>query len=102
QPISIDGEHLEAAPLADLHPAHPDGQNIWEGMDDQLVKAVESLPEEYQTVMLLWAIDELSYKEIAASLEVPIGTVMSRLHRARQRLAEQLHEFAKQERIIRD
>jgi RNA polymerase sigma-70 factor (ECF subfamily) len=52
--------------------------------------------------MLLWAVEELSYKEIAGALEIPIGTVMSRLHRARQRLAEQLRGFATQEGIIRE
>jgi RNA polymerase sigma-70 factor (ECF subfamily) len=52
--------------------------------------------------MLLWAVEEFSYKEIAAALEIPIGTVMSRLHRARQRLSEQLKDYARQQRIIRE
>jgi len=46
--------------------------------------------------------EDLSYKEIAAAIEVPLGTVMSRLHRARQRLAVQLKDYATQERIIRE
>ena len=46
--------------------------------------------------------EELSYKEIAAALEIPIGTVMSRLHRARHRLAEHLREYAVTEGIIRE
>jgi RNA polymerase sigma-70 factor (ECF subfamily) len=95
QPIAIDDEHLQAAAsAAGNHDAAQDGHNVWEGMDEQLVAAVNSLPEEYQTAMLLWAIDELSYKEIAESLDVPIGTVMSRLHRARQRLSDQLRGYA--------
>jgi RNA polymerase sigma-70 factor (ECF subfamily) len=71
-------------------------------MDEQLVHAIEELPDEYQTVLVLWAIEEFSYKEIAEAVDVPIGTVMSRLHRARQRLAEKLQDFAKKERIIRE
>jgi len=44
----------------------------------------------------------LSYKEIADALDVPLGTVMSRLHRARQRLSEQLKDYATREGIIRE
>ena len=71
-------------------------------MDERLVHAVSGLPAEYQSVLLLWAVDELSYKEISIALEVPMGTVMSRLHRARQRLSEQLGDLARQEGIIRE
>jgi RNA polymerase sigma-70 factor, ECF subfamily len=74
----------------------------WDGMDERLVRAVNELPGEYQVVLLLWALEDFSYKEIAAALDVPLGTVMSRLHRARKRLAEQLREYAQQERIIRE
>jgi RNA polymerase sigma-70 factor (ECF subfamily) len=52
--------------------------------------------------MHLWAIEELSYKEIADAISVPLGTVMSRLHRARQRLSEQLKGYAAREGIIRE
>jgi predicted RNA polymerase sigma factor len=65
-------------------------------MDQQLVKALHQLPPEYQTVLILWAIDELSYKEIADAIGVPIGTVMSRLHRARQRLSDHYVDGAPQ------
>ena len=57
---------------------------------------------EYQMVLLLWAVEELSYKEIADVLEIPIGTVMSRLHRARQKLSGLLRDYAKQEGMIRE
>ena len=98
QPASMEDEHLESA--AFTQEALP--SSTWEGMDQQLKRAFEGLPEEYQTAMNLWAIEELSYKEIADSLGVPLGTVMSRLHRARQRLSEQLKEFAMREGIIRE
>ena len=71
-------------------------------MDERLVAAVEQLPADYQVVLLLWAVDELSYKEIADACEVPIGTVMSRLHRARQKLGEILAEFAREQRLVRE
>jgi RNA polymerase sigma-70 factor, ECF subfamily len=74
----------------------------WDQMDQQLKRAFDALPAEYQTAMQLWAIEELSYKEIADALDVPLGTVMSRLHRARQRLSEQLKDYAQREGIIRE
>jgi RNA polymerase sigma-70 factor (ECF subfamily) len=71
-------------------------------LDERLKKAMENLQEEYQLVLLLWAVEDLSYKEIAEVLDVPIGTVMSRLHRARQKLAAQLRDYAVQEGIVRE
>ena len=104
QPQSIDDEQLQAtAHFSDNgQSVLGNGSNVWDSMDEQLVRAVESLPEEYQTAMFLWAIDELSYKEIAEALEIPIGTVMSRLHRARQKLSEQLRGYAAEHGITRD
>ena len=101
--MSIEGEHLDAAPQH--HPGHaplPLDPASFEGMDERLVRALAALTPEYQVVMLLWAVDGLSYKEIAEAAGVPIGTVMSRLHRARQRLSEQLHVYAVNEGIIRE
>ena len=108
QPVAIEDAQLQAAATTTVtttgngQSALAEGSNLWDGMDEQLVRAVESLPEEYQTAMILWAIDELSYKEIAEALEVPIGTVMSRLHRARARLSEQLRDYATEHGIGRE
>src|SRR5439155_4205737 len=88
QPQSISDDQLESAPGS----AAPQGFS-WEGMDERLVHAVEELPAEYTSVLMLWAVDELSYKEISLALDVPIGTVMSRLYRARQRLSAQLQDL---------
>ena len=74
----------------------------FEAMDERLAAEVAQLPSDYQAVLLLWAVDELSYKEIADACDIPIGTVMSRLHRARSRLATSLADFAKKERILRE
>jgi RNA polymerase sigma-70 factor (ECF subfamily) len=101
QPASVADETLDGAGKADFADL-PIDPTSFQAMDQQLVKALDDLPEDYRTVMLLWAVEELSYKEIADSLEIPIGTVMSRLFRARQRLAIQLKSYATEEGIIRE
>ena len=54
----------------------------WEQVDGTLRKAIEDLKPEYREVLLLWGVEGLKYREIASIIEAPIGTVMSRLHRA--------------------
>ena len=107
QPASVEDEQLEAGSSGGSAAARgrstpPYDPLSFDGMDQQLVRAIEGLSPEYQVVLMLWAVDELSYKEIAAAVGIPIGTVMSRLHRARQKLSEQLHGYAKREGIIRE
>jgi RNA polymerase sigma-70 factor (ECF subfamily) len=63
---------------------------LFDAMGQRLARALTCLPKHYQLVLLLWAVDGLSYLEIASALKVPVGTVMSRLHRARTRLVERL------------
>jgi RNA polymerase sigma-70 factor, ECF subfamily len=55
-------------------------------VDDQVRRAFVRMPDAYRTPFVLFALDGLTYAEIAMRLHVPIGTVMSRIHRARQRL----------------
>jgi RNA polymerase sigma-70 factor (ECF subfamily) len=51
-----------------------------------VIRAVEQLPEDLRSVLLLVTVEELSYANVARVLDIPIGTVMSRLSRARERL----------------
>jgi RNA polymerase sigma-70 factor (ECF subfamily) len=69
----------------------------WQYVDERLKHAIEQLPEHYREVLLLWAVEELKYREIADILGVPLGTVMSRLYRARAILAQQLGELAQEQ-----
>jgi RNA polymerase sigma-70 factor (ECF subfamily) len=62
----------------------------WQQVDGRLKKAVEDLKPEFREVLLMWGVEGLKYREIAEILEVPIGTVMSRLHRARKLLSDAL------------
>jgi RNA polymerase sigma-70 factor (ECF subfamily) len=78
QPLSIDtaaGQALAAPPRQEEHLRVQD-----------VVRAVERLPEDHRAVLLLVAVEDLSYAEAARVLGVPVGTVMSRLARARERL----------------
>lgn len=65
----------------------------WEHVDGRLKQAVEELKPEYQVVLLLWGVEGLKYREIAGILDLPIGTVMSRLFRIRKTLATALEEM---------
>ena len=58
--------------------------------NEEILDALRQLPEPYQQVILLSDVEELTYKEIAEALAVPIGTVMSRLHRGRALLRTHL------------
>ncbi len=59
----------------------------------QVKEAIESLPAEEKVIFILRVHQELSYKEIARTLNCPIGTVMSRLNRARRRLRDKLRDY---------
>lgn len=74
----------------------------WEQVDDRLKHAIQELPEHYREVLLLWAVEGLKYREIADVLDVALGTVMSRLYRARGILAEQLAGLAAEHGIAAD
>ena len=62
--------------------------------DDEVKDALEALPEQFRMAVLLADVEGFSYKEIAEILDIPIGTVMCRLHRGRKALQKALYEFA--------
>ena len=64
--------------------------------------ALESLPDHYRLPVLLADVEGFAYKEIAEILDIPIGTVMSRLHRGRKQLQKLLFDFAEQRRLLPD
>ena len=68
--------------------------------DDEVKNALEELPEDFRVPVLLSDVDGFSYKEIAEMLEIPIGTVMSRLHRGRKAMQKMLYEYARERGLI--
>lgn len=68
-------------------------------VDTDIIEALESLPESFRMPVVLADVDGFSYKEIADILDVPIGTVMSRLHRGRKALQRKLWNVAEERGI---
>ncbi|MHB8510328.1 MAG: sigma-70 family RNA polymerase sigma factor [Candidatus Dormibacteria bacterium] len=82
----------------------PGGDPAGEVLDhigvEEVRKAIEDLPAVYRAAVLLTDVEGFSYKETADILEVPVGTVMSRLHRGRQRLQKALYEYARESGVV--
>ncbi len=68
--------------------------------DDEVKSALESLPEAFRMAVLLADVEGFSYKEIAEITDVPIGTVMSRIHRGRKALQKALIEYAGERGLV--
>ena len=72
----------------------PEGDFFDSIVDDRIIEAIEQLPEEYRTAVVLSDMEGLPYAEIATLMEVPVGTVKSRLFRGRRQLQQVLYEYA--------
>lgn len=68
--------------------------------DDEVRNAIEELPETFRLPLILADVDGFAYKEIADMLGVPIGTVMSRLHRGRKQMQKLLYEYARERGLV--
>lgn len=78
-------------------------ESVLDGLVEEDVKrAVEELPENFRIPVLLADLEGFSYKEIAEILDIPIGTVMSRLHRGRKAMQKRLWDFAEQRGLLPD
>jgi len=93
----IEGESLRIDPAGWDPEAILSGQ----GMEGEVERALAGLPAEFREAILLVDVEELSYQEVSGVLNIPIGTVKSRVSRGRATLREALAEFAKARGIIR-
>lgn len=90
----VPGVPESADPLPGEPPPAWDLRSLdWNHVDTRLKKAIDALSPEQREVLLLWGVEGMKYREIAGVLDVPIGTVMSRLYRARAILAESLEHL---------
>lgn len=80
--------------------AHPDLDVLDQIAAGEVVAAVDQLPPAYREVVMLVDVEGFAYKDAAEILGVPIGTVMSRLHRARRQLQRRLYDYAVESGIV--
>jgi RNA polymerase sigma-70 factor (ECF subfamily) len=79
-----------------------DPERVREVLDDHLVEAIDALGEAERQCLLLRLLEDLSYKEIASVLALPMGTVMSHVYRARMKLRDKLTELAIQQGFMKE
>jgi RNA polymerase sigma-70 factor (ECF subfamily) len=91
----VDVTHLE--PFTVFHHVQdvdPEGTFFDQLVDEEVLEAIDRLPDEFRETLVLSDVEGLPYAEIAKITEVPVGTVKSRLFRARQALQKELHDYA--------
>lgn len=99
--LSSDGSDGEV--MRELHPVVADAEapnGLASMLSDEVAEALEDIPLDYQTVLILSDIEGYSYEEIAEFIRAPLGTIRSRIHRGRKMLAQRLGDFAKREGYI--
>jgi RNA polymerase sigma-70 factor (ECF subfamily) len=100
--LDVDIEALASAEtLAEIRDEDPERRFFDSFVDAEVDAAVAKLPDEFRDTVILSDLESLSYNEIAEVLEVPVGTVKSRLYRGRRLLARALREYATEMGYIR-
>ncbi len=94
------GREVSSLDIDDHQDAIPDNVSVDERvldgvLDEEIEEALAQLPEDMRLAVLLADVEEMSYKEIASVLGWPLGTVMSRIHRGRQKLRAALKDLAR-------
>jgi RNA polymerase sigma-70 factor, ECF subfamily len=101
-PTQVDLDVAEQAAPSDDHSGQdPEGEFFHSLVDDRIVAAIDGLPVEFREVVVLSDVEGLGYAQIAETLGVPVGTVKSRLSRARRLLRATLLEYAIEAGIVR-
>jgi RNA polymerase sigma-70 factor (ECF subfamily) len=98
--VDARADALRAA--AAFEQGRPDPEFFEQLIDDEVVQAIDELPEDFRDVLVLSDLGDLKYGEIANVLGIPVGTVKSRLFRARRILQDQLREFAVRSGYVRE
>jgi RNA polymerase sigma-70 factor, ECF subfamily len=93
KPFSGSGASRTSFANANGTAAHPGEQFAANETVQRVRQAISTLPENYREVVVLCELEEMSYDEAAEALDCPVGTVRSRLHRARAMLIEKLRDF---------
>jgi RNA polymerase sigma-70 factor (ECF subfamily) len=83
------------------HQSNPEEAVFDRLLSDDVLRAIDGLPDDFRMVVVLADLQEFSYKEIAEIMECPVGTVMSRLYRGRRLLQKNLERYAFELGIVR-
>jgi len=105
EPIKVDYEEVENF-YENVKPSSTDSahleKEIYDNLlDDEISSAIASLPDDFKTVIILSDIEGFTYDEIADFVDCPVGTVRSRLHRARKMLFAKLYKYANEKGYIK-
>jgi RNA polymerase sigma-70 factor, ECF subfamily len=108
EPQKVSSDELEDF---DLYQELKDHESSWDEtpesivldnlVDSDILQAIEELPEQFRLAVVLSDIEGFTYAEMAEIMDVPMGTVMSRLHRGRKALQQRLGELARERGIVR-
>jgi RNA polymerase sigma-70 factor (ECF subfamily) len=102
RPSDVEFDQVAERPSNDaLFAGDPAGDMFDRMIDRNVIKAIQDLPEDFRIPLILSDLEGLSYHEISDVLDIPVGTVKSRLFRARKRLQERLFEYATEMGYIR-
>jgi RNA polymerase sigma-70 factor (ECF subfamily) len=94
-PETVDVDTIEPfAVFNDIQEEDPQGAFFDKIVDDEVLRAIDSLPEAFRETVVLSDVEGMSYQEIGKILDIPVGTVKSRLFRARQMLQGKLYDYA--------
>lgn len=105
EPRTVSADEHDDFSLYDTLVSHhltPEAELLDRIPDEEVKQAIESLPEQFRTAVLLADVEGFSYQEIADIMGVAIGTVMSRLHRGRKSLQRALWEYARARGLVED
>jgi RNA polymerase sigma-70 factor (ECF subfamily) len=98
EPVKVDYDDIENfyenIKSSHVNSSHLEKELMDNLLDDEVTEAIASLPDDFKTVIILCDLEGLTYEEIADFLDCPIGTVRSRLHRARKILFTKLYKYA--------
>lgn len=95
RPNPVDYDEIgDTSVFESVQETDPEGTFFRFIVDDEVKRALQELPEEFRTPVVLCDVEGMSYAEISEIMEVPVGTVKSRLFRGRRRLQRRLYEYA--------
>ena len=90
----------ESTVFMEVRERDPEGSFWSQVVDEEVLRAIDGLPEEFREAVVLSDLEDLSYQEISEIMAVPVGTVKSRLFRGRKILQEELYRYAVEQGIV--